>query len=218
MNLIDPLDLERLPADVAIFREGLWFDQIWETLGAKAFSWPDYLAQVHQCLQQLRPHPELLQTVEEFSCRHHLKDALGVHIRNTDNLTAYAGWSERSTDFDCHSISSLEGFTGEIRTRLPSMPVFLSTDDHRLEEMLRRTLPGLITFPKQYRTVGARTSPIADALCEMLLLSRCRRIVGTYYSSFSKFAAIWGEAEYFEIRGRECARSGFVDRLLHPPR
>ena len=40
--------------------------------------------------------------------------------------------------------------------------------------------------------------------------------MGTYYSSFSKFSAIWGEVEYFEVNGRECSRSSFVDRILDP--
>jgi hypothetical protein len=123
-------------------------------------------------------------------------------------------WAEKEPDFDRHSVSSLDGFMDEIRTRIRSMPVFLSTDDAGLESMFQRRFPELVVFPKRYEQVGVRTTPIADALSEMLLLGRCRRIVGTYFSAFSKFSAIWGEVDYFEVTGRECSRSSFVDGLL----
>jgi hypothetical protein len=216
INLIEPRDLETLP-DATVFRQALWFDRILDLVGTHAFSRGDYLAEVRQCLRQLSPSRQLMRTVEDFSSRHGLADSLGVHIRHTDNLTFYAGW-ETLPDFDFRSISSLDGFMDEIRTRIPSMRVFLSTDDAVLEAKLKQAFPNLVTFPKRYALVGVRTTPIADALSEMLLLSRCRRIVGTYYSSFSKFSAIWGETDYFEIRGRECSRSRFVDRILLPVR
>jgi hypothetical protein len=217
IDLIDPHDLETLP-NAKIFREGLWFDQVCNLGPANAFRHRDYLAEVRQCLRQLTPSQELSRAVEDFSSTHRLANSLGVHIRHTDNLTLYTRWAERSPDFDCRSISSLDGFMDAIRARIPHMPVFLSTDDAALEDMFKRTFPDLMTFPKRYARVGVRTTPIADALSEMLLLSRCHRIVGTYYSSFSKFGAIWGGVEYFEVRGRECLRSSFVDRLLLPAR
>jgi hypothetical protein len=218
INLIDPDDLPTLPSNIAIFHEGIWFDQIWNPAAANGFGWGDYLAQVRHCLRQLTPRQELLQRVEAFHSTHQLADALGVHIRHTDNLNFYPGWAEKSPDFDRRSISSPDGFMDEIRTRLSSMPVFLATDDGSLEGTFKRTFPDLLTFPKRYERVGVRTTPIADALCEMLLLSRCGRIVGTYYSSFSKFSAIWGGVDYFEVRGRDCSRCSFVDRILsHQP-
>jgi hypothetical protein len=215
INLIDPRDLETLP-NATVFREGLWFDQIGNLPSANALNYRDYLAEVRHCLRQLTPHREWTRVVEDFSSRHGLADALGVHIRHTDNLNFYTRWAAESPDFDSRSISSLDGFMDAIRARIANMPVFLSTDDAGLEGMFKRTFPGLITFPKRYHTAGVRTTPIADALSEMLLLGRCCRIVGTYYSSFSKFSAIWGEVEYFEVRGRECSRNSFVDRMLLP--
>jgi hypothetical protein len=52
------------------------------------------------------------------------------------------------------------------------------------------------------------------ALSEMWLLGRCHQVVGTYYSSFSKFSAIWGRVPYFEVIGDQIKRSKFIDRLI----
>ena len=58
-----------------------------------------------------------------------------------------------------------------------------------------------------------RPTTMGDAMIDLLLLGRCARIVGTYYSSFAKVAAIWFHVPYAEIRGLHCFASDFVNRL-----
>jgi hypothetical protein len=216
LNLMNWPEVEQLGPEAVIFHEGIWFDEIWKRAGSNAFGWQQYLAEVHRCLRELVPRRELLQTVEDFSSRRRLAEALGIHIRHTDNLSVYSQWAAESSDFDSRRISSLDGFLDVIRTHMSTMPVFLATDDNGLEGRLRKIFPDLVVFPKEYAPAGFRTTQIADALSEMLLLGRCSRIVGTYYSSFSKFSAIWSGAPYFEVVGCEHARSDFVDRMLAP--
>jgi hypothetical protein len=80
----------------------------------------------------------------------------------------------------------------------------------RFERLSRRLRGGLArlglvaTSPVVARTLGApRTTSIQDALVEMYLLSRCRRIVGTYWSSFGQIAAQMGGAPLSTMCGNE---------------
>lgn len=216
LNVMSLTEVEQLGPETSIFHEGIWFDEIWKRVGSDAFGWSEYLAEVHRCLRTLVPRRELLQIVEDFSSRHHLADALGVHIRHTDNLNAYGQWAAKSSGFDSSRISSLDGFADVIQAQISSTPVFLATDDNDLEYSLGKIFPELIIFPKEYILSSLRSTHIADALSEMLLLGRCGQIVGTYYSSFSKFSAIWAGVGYFEVIGRERTRSDFVDRMRDP--
>ena len=216
LRLLDASELEQLD-DSTVFHDAIWFGQIWNQR-AETFLWQEYLQEVHRCLRALIPRRELREPVKEFAARHDLGKALGVHIRNTDNLRYYEKWATNSatTSFDSKKISSLDGFIEVIRTAITTSPVLLVTDDAALEEQLKMLFPSLISFPKPYTPTGSRTTSIEVALSEMLLLGQCQQIVGTYYSSFSEFSAVWCGVDYFEMRGRECVRCGFVDEMRQP--
>lgn len=213
LNLMSLSEVEQLGPETSIFHEGIWFHEIWKRVASDAFEWSEYLAEVHRCLRALVPRRELLQIVENFSASNHLADALGVHVRNTDNLKAYGQWAAKSSGFDSSRISSLDGFTDVIQAHILRRPVFLATDDNDLEYRFKKIFPDLVVFPKEYVLSDLRTTHITDAFSEMLLLGRCSQIIGTYYSSFSKFSAIWAGVPYFEVIGRERIRSKFVDGM-----
>jgi hypothetical protein len=103
---------------------------------------------------------------------------VGVHIRRTDNDAAT-------------QVSPVELFIERMRREVdqdPEVRFFLATDDPMTEERVRSCFPGKVTTrPKvlaRDRAEGAR-----DALVDMLVLSRCRLILGSYWSSFSETAS-----------------------------
>ena len=49
-----------------------------------------------------------------------------------------------------------------------------------------------------------RTSSIQDALAELLLLSECRLVVSTYYSSYGEIAALRGGRPLMQVQGNDC--------------
>jgi hypothetical protein len=239
-HLFDSPDIKLLTAaewnvlrgdgEVSIFQGYNWFDKIWKTHMEDRLPWPVFARQAIYFLGRLSPKMHILEKIEEFSKLHHLQDAIGVHIRHTDNLSAYKFWTERSTEFNPEYISRLEGFKGYIESRIssePSLRVLLATDNKKIEKNFRELYGRhVITFDKKYRngrlkfslrglkfTVRGRTSSIEDALIEMFLLSKCRAILGTYYSSFSKFSAVLGNTEYFEVRGSDYVRNEFIESL-----
>jgi hypothetical protein len=212
INLMDREAL-RSVSPRAIYRHSTWFENIWKQWGT-GISWLRYLGDVHNCIRALTPRLEIAEKVGEFHLRHCLLDAIGVHIRNTDNLASYAKWTKHDPDFDPRRISTLTGFIATIAANIKSRPVFLATDDAALETTLKQKFPTLITYPKTYDLMKLRTASVEAALSEMLLLGRCHQIVGTYYSSFGEFSAIWGRVPCFEVIGDQIVRSEFVDRMM----
>jgi hypothetical protein len=61
--------------------------------------------------------------------------------------------------------------------------------------------------------VSWRTTSVADALVDLLLLSRCREIVGTYYSSVSEIAALIGDVPLAIMQGSRCVPHEFTERI-----
>lgn len=59
-----------------------------------------------------------------------------------------------------------------------------------------------------------RTTEVADALIEMLLLSRCQSIIGTYYSSFSQVSALIGGIPLYRMEGIAAIEDAFVQSIL----
>jgi len=211
INLLCPQAL-RSVSPRAIYREAVWFENIWERWGA-GIDWITYLRGVHDCLRALTPQLGLAEKVAEFHHRHSISDAIGVHIRNTDNLANHAELMKHYSNFDPKQISTVAGFIDVIGANIRSRPVFLATDDPELENKLKQRFPTLITFPKTYDVTKLRTTPMGTA-SEMWLLGRCQQMVGTYYSSFSQFSAIWGRAPYFDVIGDQIVRCKFVDRMI----
>lgn len=76
----------------------------------------------------------------------------------------------------------------------------------RLLQPIRRLLD--LPIPVTWRTTG-----IEEALIDIWLLSRCRHIVGTYYSSFSQISAILGDVTSDRMEGKRAAEDLFVKEL-----
>lgn len=196
-----------------------WFRQIWLNHGAGLVAWRRYEAEVFRALAELRPRPRLRQEVERFAREHELAACRGFHIRTTDLTRAARHVARRAGSKRPPVLSELEGFLREIDRR-PKERFFVATDDSAiLVRLKRRYGERMVAYPKRYRMsmtrwrrgvrrrtlgFGSRTTEVRDGLIELMLLGRCRGVVGTHRSSFSKFAAVWGGVPYREVRGTRC--------------
>lgn len=192
-----------------------WFLDIWRQRLSDRVPRSEFLLKVRGFLDRLIPVCSIRERVDAFASAHELENALGLHIRHTGNVIEYETQAGISPSFDIRRISSLQGFLREIESHLVSGKVYLATDNRRIEKFcVQRYGKPLLTYPKQYKDGGLRTSTMEDALIEMTLLGRCREIVGTYYSSYSQFAAIWSNTAYSEVIGNVRERNVFVDKML----
>jgi hypothetical protein len=224
--------------DFVVYDQNFWFDKIWKDYARETVRWEQFAGQVNVCLEQIRPLPIIAEKAAGFVQTFGLESSAGVHIRLTDNVKEYENWARHSPDFILQHISEIGGFENFIKDRLmenPSERVFLATDNKHVErKMVGLFSDRIITYPKRFkggvmlllsrmtsRSIPRRTSTVEDALVEMLILSKCHIIAGTYFSSFSKFSSILGTSDYMEVRGTRYVESEFVsgirrDLMLKP--
>ncbi|MEM9423654.1 MAG: hypothetical protein AAF975_02555, partial [Spirochaetota bacterium] len=88
--------------------------------------------------------------------------------------------------------STIEKFIACMRSEIDkdsSVKFFLATDDLSVEIKLRQIFPGrIVSYPKKNFD---RNNPIAiqDAVIDLYCLSNCRKLIGSYSSSFSEIAS-----------------------------
>lgn len=101
---------------------------------------------------------------------------IGVHVRRTDHTEAIAN-------------SPLSLFVERMKEELAadaSARFYVATDDAAVKQELREALPPekLVFYEKGIIDRDSREG-LQDALIEMLALSKCRKILGSYNSTFS---------------------------------
>jgi hypothetical protein len=127
------------------------------------------------------PVPALRRIIEDV-VRTFDKHVVGVHVRRSDNPRA-AEQSRTSAYVRC--------MQDEIR-RQSQTRFFLATDSPEDERILRRAFPNrIIVYPKSSLD---RNNPraIREAVVDLMCLARTRRLLGSYWSSFSDTAARLG--------------------------
>jgi hypothetical protein len=109
-------------------------------------------------------------------------NTVGLHVRRADH------------DMAIHH-SPLEAFVELIHAEIaadPAVRFFLATDSPAEEVDLRERFPSRIrTLPKRSLDRNRREA-IEDAVVDLYCLSRCRKLIGSYDSSFSETAAKLG--------------------------
>lgn len=107
---------------------------------------------------------------------------VGLHIRRTDNAVSIQR-------------SPLHLFTDAIDSEIESddtVRFYLATDSEDVKSMLNARYPGRIVY-SPFKSARNTAEGIREALIEMVALSLCRKIYGSYWSSFSEAAAMIGD-------------------------
>lgn len=150
----------------------------------------------------LKPKSKILEIIESYHGEIG-DDAIGVHIRRTDN--------EMATRY-----SPLELFISRMDVALeksPGLRFFLATDDCTIKQTL------LVRYGKAVYTrdkVSARDhkNGVVDAVVDLFLLAGCKRgILGSYWSSFSEVAATIGWVPYQQVKTKDAPPSNSPMRV-----
>lgn len=104
---------------------------------------------------------------------------IGVHIRRTDNINSI-------------NTSTTEGFVKAMETAVgdnSDVRFYLATDDDEIIAEMKKTFGDRI-ITMENRALGRHSQEaMGDAVVEMLCLSRCQSILGSFYSTFSRLPA-----------------------------
>lgn len=128
--------------------------------------------------------------IEEFNNINCDENTIGLHIRRTDN--------EKAIKYSptCLFFAKVEE---EVKAN-PQAKFYLATDDPQEEKtFVDRYGSSFLIYRKHSLD---RNNPIAikDALVDLYNLSHCRKIYGSYWSSFSDTAALWTGIEKIELK------------------
>lgn len=124
------------------------------------------------------PVETLQRRIDEMTARFG-RSCVGVHIRRTDNRPAIG---KSSTD------AFLDSMQKEILAD-PDTMFYLATDDMTEEARLREVFPDRI-LSNQGRCLRRDSKEgIQDALLDLYCLASTRKIIGSYFSSFTDIAA-----------------------------
>lgn len=118
------------------------------------------------------------------------KNTIGLHIRRTDNANAVK-----------YSPTSL--FFAKVEEELKANPqtkFYLATDDPNEEKAFIDKFGGSIIIYQKHSLDRSNPIAIKDALVDLYNLSHCKKIYGSYWSSFSDTAALWSGIEKIELK------------------
>jgi len=209
--------LKSLQNSCQVFEKSDWPYDIWYQHARGSISWEIFAAAASMAANEIIARDSILDIVNKFSRIYSLSKAAGFHIRRTDNIAEYKKWNSSSPGFDINRISNFNKFYTEIIKKTSTQRFFLSTDSPLVEMLFRIRfrrnmisyghkvgfLPFftrlLVTFKIAHRR--RRSTNASVALIDLLLLGKCCEIFGTYYSSYSRLAAILGKVPYFEVQG-----------------
>ena len=79
----------------------------------------------------------------------------------------------------------------------PDVKFFLATDDKDEEALLRKTFPGKIVSNENRTLRRDSLDGMYDALLDLFCLAACKKIIGSYCSSFTDTAASLGNIPKF---------------------
>lgn len=105
--------------------------------------------------------------------------AVGVHIRRTDNMPAIGKSSTQSF---------IESMNQEI-TADPQTMFYLATDDLSEEDALRERFPDRIISNQERNLSRDSVAGIQDAMVDLYCLASTKKIIGSFFSSFTDIAA-----------------------------
>jgi hypothetical protein len=107
------------------------------------------------------------------------KHAIGVHIRRGDNINS-------------RQFSPIEGFVEKMRAAIEenaSTIFYLASDSLDVAEFMESEFPGRIVRQTDKNYARSEAAGIRQALVDLYCLSSCRRIIGSFSSSFTDVAS-----------------------------
>lgn len=133
--------------------------------------WLTYLRKLQPCIQLT---PSLNTPFFSERC-----PIVGVHIRRGDHMKA-------------RDQSPLSAFVEAMRREPETTKFFLATDDAVERRALEAEFPGRLYCPATTLTRMTQKG-MQDAVIDFIGLSRCHKILGSYDSSFSQLASLYGK-------------------------
>lgn len=127
---------------------------------------------------------EIEQFAEDFMKKHFSENTIGFHVRRTDHV----GLAKSHGNF-----TSDEFFFKLMKNEInkdPKVKFFLAADNRDTQESFLKRFPNRTIIIKKIEKLNnsLRHTTLFDTGLDMCLLTHCKRVEGTFHSSFSRVA------------------------------
>lgn len=140
-------------------------------------------------LKELKIKKDILKEVNDFSKKTFKKNMVGIHIRKGDF---------KKIKNNVGAVSSDEKYIKEINNIIQkdkNVKFFLATEDKETEKKFKEIFGNkIITYPKK-TTYREDEGAVREALIELLLLAKCKIILGNFRSTFTEMAWFLGDCK-----------------------
>lgn len=160
--------------------------------------WPPLTERIRKHLACLEPVPEVQQRVSELTSMLG-GESLGIHIRAGEDVRFLSDGNVTAEQF----LTA----TGQLAAELPEVKFYVASDSAAaVARFIERYGDRVITAGGPAAPVKRRNAAtvegVREALIDLLVLGRTRRILGTYFSSFSWLAAVAGAVPMMTLANR----------------
>lgn len=141
------------------------------------------LSQHYDFQTLFKPVSSILDVIKSVT-DHYSDNTIGLHIRRTDNVQAIAH----------NDISSFEDCINKELESVSNTKFYLATDDIEVKKYLKEKYGDAIIsldLPLNRNTLDGMKGAVVDLWC----LSRTKKIIGSFYSSYSEVASYIGNIE-----------------------
>jgi len=150
---------------------------------------PEVRKGILKYLKKIKPVKEVREKVSEFEEENDIKNCVGIHMRRGDFLDGKDKLGLISDD---------EGFISRMKELIkinPDEKFFLCTDSEETQQKFKELFGDkIITFPKtNFDRLGVIFTQ--EGLIDLLILSKTKRILGTYGSTFTEMAWWLGDCK-----------------------
>ncbi|MEM7063917.1 MAG: hypothetical protein AAF572_12220 [Cyanobacteria bacterium P01_B01_bin.77] len=167
---------------------GKW-KRIYETYWQQHLDYETYWQGYLKFIRQMPLKKSILKKIDIFIEKFWHEDIIGLHIRRTD-LLEHLKSRKLESDY-----SSNEKFISSIEQAIADgySCFFLATDEVSTKTLIQANFPEkIISYCQTFDSFQKRQTFVEDALIDLYLLSKCTKIIGSYHSSFSRYAANLG--------------------------
>ena len=159
-------------------------------------AWETFYDRYITHLRKLKPTHQLNKSINNFVKKVNMEGRIGIHIRKTDfgKVRGKKTLKYRAMDTDDLYFENLDN---EIKKN-PNIQFFLATDNAESRELyLNRYSDRIVTFLSEddFKFSKLRQTSVLDAVGDLWVLSKCKKIYGAKSSSFCEIASELNNAE-----------------------
>jgi len=143
---------------------------------------PNIKKEIWRYLKKIKPIEKIREKVSEFEEKNSIRDCIGVHIRQGDYLAGKdrLGFVSREEEF----INRIN----ELIEVNPKERFFLCTDSEEVQERFKELFKERVVIFSKTNFDREGVVFTQEGLIDLLLLSKTKRILGTYGSTFTEMA------------------------------